>query len=373
MALTGAWLALGATASARAQVPEASTPSEAPSGSSRAARHVPRVVLLGAPDTLARALRTALRPWGMTLERSAGATPEPTLPGTALRAGELARELRAEVLVWISANADGAALWIYEASRDTVRARPFPDRPVDEALAAALALSVKTWLLSPSVEPELAPPAVVDDTVPTSMATPAEAPAPPPRTVAPGDLEEPTPMPALSRSQLVAFTALRLGARQPKHGEPRHGVEVRAAPWLGAGGSTGLWLGARVEMGQPQPAQNALFRGTHYEWGGGLAIGVVQRLAPAFNVGLHVGAAFSRTSVYGTLLSDGTAAETSRWGAAALARPELEVSWGPAGLLLQTALGVPLRRERYTADQLEVLQTRSLWWMLGGAVRVNLF
>jgi hypothetical protein len=132
-------------------------------------------------------------------------------------------------------------------------------------------------------------------------------------------------------------------------------------------------MAARLETGQAERAENALFRGTHYEWGGGMTIGLVQRLSPFFHVGVHAGGAFSRTRVSGTLLSDATAAETSRWGAAAVARPELEVSLGPAGLLLQTALGVPLRRERYTADQLELLRTRSLWWMLGGAVRVDLF
>lgn len=373
MALTGAWLALGATAFARDAVPEEPPSRRAPSGSSRAARSVPRVILLGAPETLARALRTALRPWGMTLESRAGDTPEPTLPGTALQAGELAREMGAEVLVWISANDDGAALWIYEASKETVRARPFPDRPLDEALAAALALSVKTWLLSPTVvEPEPAPPPPDDDAA-APMATPAAAPlSPPARAVAPDQLEPPTPSTS-PRSQLVVFTALRLGARQPREGEPRHGVEVRAAPWLGSGGSTGLWLGARLETGQAEPAENVLFRGTHYEWGGGFSIGVVQHLAPTFKVGLHAGPAFSRTRVSGTLLSDATAAETSHWGAAGVVRPELELSLGPAGLLLQTALGVPLRRERYTADELELLRTRSLWWMLGGAVRVDLF
>jgi hypothetical protein len=308
----------------------------------------------------------------MTLESRAGETPEPTLPGTALRAGELARELRAEALVWISANQDGAALWIYEASRDTVRARPFPDRPLDEALAAALALSVKTWLLSPSVEPELAPPPVVDE-LPAPEATPSEAPASPARTAAPDEPQEPAPVPPAARSRLVASTGWRLGARQPRDGEARHGIELRAAPWLSAGGATGLWLGARLETGQAQEAENALFRGTHHEWGGAVTVGVMQRLVPALDVGLHLGAAFSRTRVYGTLLLDGTAAETSRWGATALARPELELSLGAAGLLLQTALGVPLGRERYTADGLELLRTRSLWWMIGGAVRVDLF
>lgn len=373
IALAGAWLALGSAAFAQAPVQEGPAQEQAPSANSRAARRVPRVVLLGAPETLARALQTALRPWGMKLERRTGDTPQPTLPGTALRAGELARELGAEVLVWISANEDGAALWIYEASKETVRARPFPARPLDEALAAALALSVKTWLLSPSVEPEPAPAPPVEDAAPAPTAAPAADTVIPPRRVAPSDVENTTVVPSMPRSQLLVFTAVRFGARLPQDGEPRHGVEVRAAPWLGAGGKTGLWLGARLEMGPPRPAENAFFRGVHYEWGGGMTLGVVQRLAPVLSVSLHAGVAFGRTRVSGTLLADGTAAETSRWGAAALARPELEVHLGPAAVLLQTALGAPLRRERYTADQLELLRTRSHWWMLGGAVRVDLF
>jgi hypothetical protein len=57
--------------------------------------------------------------------------PPPTLPGAAQSAAALARELDAEALVWLSRNADGAALWIYDASKDTVVARPIPDPPLE--------------------------------------------------------------------------------------------------------------------------------------------------------------------------------------------------------------------------------------------------
>jgi hypothetical protein len=45
----------------------------------------------------------------------------------------------------------------------------------------------------------------------------------------------------------------------------------------------------------------------------------------------------------------------------------------PVGLILQAALGTSPWRKRYVADDVNVLETSDIWWMLGGALRVGVF
>src|SRR5689334_12863741 len=90
------------------------------------------IVLVAPPPLLADAVRASLAPWRIdvvVVDRSAGA---PEALAAAQRAGFVAWRDGHELVFW-----------------DTVRAqrerRPLPDR-LDEADAAALALSIKTWM-----------------------------------------------------------------------------------------------------------------------------------------------------------------------------------------------------------------------------------
>jgi hypothetical protein len=354
-------------------------PSSAPSRSRE-------VVLLVASERLNHALRAALAPWGMRVERVVRANPMPTLPGTALHASALARELDAQVLVWLSSNEDGAALWLYEASKDTITVRPFPDKPLDQALSAALALSVKTWLRSSDLKASRsATPEAPDRSVPV----PAEAEEvdevddvgdrdmddviAAPETPQSPEESQPALRVAPVRWQVLIHAAARHGAIQPAAFETRYGVDVRLSPWQSDARATTSWLGVRVELGQPQDIGNSRFSGVYSEWGGGLSAGIAHRLGELVNVALHLGATLHRGSVTGTLLVDSTPAERGNWGAGAQVRPELELSFGHFGIVMQPTLGVALWKGLYTADDLEVLEPGPLWWTLGGAARVDLF
>jgi hypothetical protein len=327
------------------------------------------VVLLDPPQQLERAVRAALLPWGMRIQRAVREAPAPTLPGTALHAAVLARELDTKTLVWLSSNADGAALWVYDASKNTIMARPIPDAPLDRALAAALALSVKTWLRSPEQDLEAVAPAVEAPVARAPVAAPAPI-APPP---AGGASRDAAPRPSeAARWQIVVHAAARRGAFDQTVFESRYGLEVRMSPGPRALDTRWIWA-ARIETGGAQGVANAAFQGTYSELRAGASLGVAHRLAEPLSLAFHVGPTVHRGSVWGTLLSDRSAAERDGWGVAAQLRPEVELALGPIGILVQPTLGVSIWGERYEADRQVLLETRPVWWMLGAALRAEIF
>jgi hypothetical protein len=342
--------------------------------------------LLDLSPPLVRALRTALLPWGMRLQLVARHQPEASLPGSALRARALARELQADVLVWVSRNADGAALWMYEASDDAIRARPIA-LPLNGARAAALALSVKTWLrLDDEPPPAAEPPEPArSESALSAPALPAlalSAPAPayppaaraePPRDVQPSN-EIPQPAPLRSaRARVLLQAAAHAGALQPTRLTASYGVELRALGWRSEAGGQRLWLAARLDAAAASRVNEAAFRGSYSRWGGGLAAGLGQRLTPALYANLLGGATLDRATLSGKLLPESLAVERSRWQATLHLRPELELQFAPISLILQPALCASPRQQRFVAGGIEVLHTRSLWWTLGAAVGLDLF
>ncbi|RMH43730.1 MAG: hypothetical protein D6689_04335 [Deltaproteobacteria bacterium] len=106
-----------------------------------------RVVLVAPGPALADAVSTALEPWGVAVDVAPAGSLGDALPGAARRARTLARRRQADAVAWISTNADGAAVWIYDARSDDVVARPLAVAPpLDPAHAAAVALTLKTLL-----------------------------------------------------------------------------------------------------------------------------------------------------------------------------------------------------------------------------------
>src|SRR5689334_6340982 len=94
-----------------------------------------RVLVFQASAPLERALRTALMPWGMSVENAA----EPSdIPNSVTDAGALARELGADALVW--AAPQRRELWVYDHTTETLSVRAMPRTALNETRAAALAL-----------------------------------------------------------------------------------------------------------------------------------------------------------------------------------------------------------------------------------------
>jgi hypothetical protein len=346
-----------------------------------------RVVLLDAPLEFERALRTALLPWGMHVENVMRGKPVSSLPGAAIYANALARELSADALVWLSRSPEGAALWTYDVWSDTVVARPSPDRRLDEPLAAALALSVKTWLRLSDLTLNVAGTSATDaagtseraELTPAPSGLAAELDQDRPRQTRTrrdddrDDTSRDDDQDDAARWQVVIHAAGRRGAIQRNVLETRYGLEGRVAAWRSDARLTRLWLGLRLETGEPRSVSSDTFRGTYSELGAGPSVGISQRIVPFLNVGVQAGGTLQLQSVFGTLLPDGAPADRTKLAVGLRIGPELELLLEPVGLILQGAVGTSPRRKLYVADGVPVLETRGVWWILGGALRVGVF
>jgi hypothetical protein len=381
------WLSLGLAAWAR--------PVEA-----RGVERTRRVILMQPSPALERALRTALMPWGMRVARSQTRARSVT-PRNREQARVLARQLRADALVWLSASSRQHQLWLYDNASGALTIRGVPAPPFDETRAAALALSVKTELRKGTLA-DLTPPGsepaakrVVPDKPASAgepnAATAADAStsaevAPPKPVAAPqaplaGEADGPRRASSQWREPFEAPTLrllLHAGARGGASSlgiiEGRYGVEGRWAPWANPTSLTTLWLGARFDLGLPQTIDTTLFRGEYSEIGAGLGVGASVHVTRWLDLGVQLGASVYTASMSGTLLPELREAEgTRRYGSLLYLRPEVELSLGTFGFVVQPALGAALARQRYE-DQLtgsEVMEMSPVWWQLGAAFRVD--
>jgi hypothetical protein len=333
------------------------------------------VLLIGRARPLERALRTALSPWGLRVQRLESRGVELELQGAADRAAVLAQELDADALIWLGANSRGETqLWLYDATRGTTSARSMPNALIDARLSAALALSIKTALRSSSPRTTDAP---ATNTTPTKTAPTASAPAQTASalpSVGPLDGDS-APTATGSRAaelRLALSTALRWGALSRGLTEQRYGVELRWAPWARPlWEETDLWLSVRFDLGDEPRLVSSSFKGRYSQTGAGLAVGVSRRWGSFVDLGGQLGVCVDRGSLSGTLLSDGTRAAQSRFGATVVLRPELAFSVGPLALLLQPGLGAAIGRQRYVADGQVVLETGHFSGLLGMGLRLN--
>jgi hypothetical protein len=343
-----AWLALALLTASHA--PAAGTPS-AP----------PRILLLDTPPALERALRTALSPWGMQVAVHPSASDAEGLAARPERAGALARAFSAAALVWLEAASGERRLWLFDASKGTSTSRDVPRGALDQALAAALALSIKTQLRGASAD--AAAPA---EPVVTANPTP---PAPPPAR----DVVRAEPLTRHAPSWLLlVLVAVRRGALEPAATETRLGAELRWSPALGrASDVIAPWLGARLDAGPETDVSGQSFRGQYGELGGSLALGVTRRLSQLFSTGLQLSVSLYSASLEGTRLPDTALAPETRWGSALQLRPEMGLSFGAIGFVVQPVLGTTLRRQSFIVGEAEVLDTRPVWWMFGVGASVS--
>jgi hypothetical protein len=124
------------------------------SGTSAGSTGERRVAVIQPDRELLRALSIALSPWGLETVRSDAALPASSQPEAVQAASRLARQLDVQALVWITSAERGSLLWVFEASSGDVTARLIAETPpFDSAVAAAIALSVKTVLRSSGVAP----------------------------------------------------------------------------------------------------------------------------------------------------------------------------------------------------------------------------
>jgi hypothetical protein len=397
--LVAAWIATGSLIAAAWATPASAADTE----------RTRRVVLMQPSPALERALRTALMPWGMRVARPQSRARPPATPQNSEQARLLAQSLRADALVWISATSRRHELWLYDNTSGSLTARGVPAPPFDETRAAALALSVKTELrkgtLADSAPPagetaaksvasekpaetsEVAPPA--DEPSASSDASALEASPPKSSEAPPPDIaldtprravfepEEPYDAPSL---RFLLHGGARLAASSLDGVEGRYGVEGRWTPWASPTAMSTLWFGARFDLGLPRTIATENFRGEYSEVGAGLGAGVSVHATRWLELGGQLGASVYTASMSGTLpLERQLAQDTRKYGAALHLRPEVDLSLGAVGIVIQPALGLALARQLYQVRRTledetrtdEVMEMSPLWWQLGGAFRVD--
>jgi hypothetical protein len=115
-----------------------------------------RVAAVDPDMELTHALDLALSPWGATVVEVRLQAPGGTMPIAVERARDIAREVQADVVVWVSSAEGGYALWIYDADSDHTSSRGLETAPpFDGETAAGIALAVKTLLRGTVVAPPL--------------------------------------------------------------------------------------------------------------------------------------------------------------------------------------------------------------------------
>jgi hypothetical protein len=285
-----------------------------------------RLLLVDPDAELEAALRVALDPWGTTIEAEMISGPGNTMPGSADRARAMARQRRAEAVVWISQSDDGFALWMYDARRDRVVVRRLTTPPpFDAPTAASVALIVKTLLRHSDVPP------------------PAER------------VDEPAEEPWL-RVGLLA------GARLPPISEasvePRLGLRIAGWP-RGLGGHVGASIEATGGLGLD--VDSARFRG---HWTQAVVLASAHGrlgVGDAMDVGLAVGAGLDITTLNGVVVDPTRRASAHRINPLASAHGELGWWLSPV-LRLGLRLGFvhPLRTQTYLVRGETVLRGKSL-------------
>lgn len=274
-----------------------------------------RSVAVVAPDPqLLRALDVALAPWGTNItevhpiESPAAMAPD--------RARAIARETRADVVLWVSPDGGRQTVWIYDATLDHVGSRRVDATPpFDPTTAAAVALSVKALLRSTVVAP------LPERTVPAS--------------------EEPTW--ALGMSAGFADHLTQVAGHVTQAPEGRLGLHASAWPALlshqfGVVLDASLGTGVGVQAPARVDSQNYTFMYTlhEYEFEAGLAA----RLAtsPTFALEPSLSASVVLVQLDGTLTPVGASASTASEHAFEVAagfQPAVAASVTPPGTRLR--------------------------------------
>lgn len=288
-----------------------------------------RIVVAGADGALVPALRAALEPWALELV-TVDEDPGTAMPAAAQRARAIALAHDARAVVWVSGDAAGHALWVYDVADDRVDARPLASAPpYDEPTAAAIALSTKTLLLHSAVAPD------------ELRLVPRGARAPTPRRV-----RFTSTASAHVRRTEAASVETRLGFGVwwwPEALDDRAGFAVHAA----AGPGTALDDPAFV--GRFTAVTAGALAGYDVALGGGV------RLVPQLGASVHW------TALDGAVLDRGLTVHVSRANPSLDAAVELrrELVAG-VGLGVRVSMSYMLRSQRYLVDGEPILDLPSV-------------
>jgi hypothetical protein len=279
----------------------------------KAASAESRSVAVVAPDPqLLRALDVALAPWGTNITEV-----HPIESPTAMapdRARAIARETRADVVLWVSADGGHQTVWIYDVASDHVSSRRVEATPpFDPTTAAAVALSVKALLRSTVVAP------LPERTAPVS--------------------EEPSW--ALGVSAGFADHLTEVAGHVTQGPEGRFGLHASVWPAI-VSHELGVVLDASIGTGVDVqvPAQNYNFTYTLHEYEFEVGVGARLAASPTFALEPSLSAAVVLIQLDGTLTpvaSSGASAQEHAFRVAAGFQSAVAVSLTPPGTRLRIA------------------------------------
>jgi hypothetical protein len=113
------------------------------------------LALLNPPESLTRSAIPALSPWGIDVVSVDDLAPPSETTAALRQARALAATRNVDAVAWFIETSDARNLLVYERSSDQLVSRDVPAGPMDSAMAAANALSLKTVLRSISAHAEM--------------------------------------------------------------------------------------------------------------------------------------------------------------------------------------------------------------------------
>ena len=330
------------------------------------------VAVAGAPPNVAKAITTALSPWGIHVVAVSATISTSDVAAATAAARALAKEEDAGAIVWLAVADDGrASLWMYDSETEAVAVRPLTQpRPFDDASAAAIALSVKTLLrtttMAPPRERAPAPAASASSVAPVSSASAA-----PSASASPAPLASAAPSASASQappSPSPAPSASSRAASQTTPARPTWRVEALVFGRAPTGANDGVaiagglaasfWpsvFGHRIGAGLDFLAGPSLdvsgprFAGTFSDTSFGATVRARFDRAP-LAIEMDLRPALHLTSLSGTSLATARALSVTRGDVSVglFVVPELELG-------RRIAVGVPLGLDTFLRTQLYVL------------------
>jgi hypothetical protein len=309
-------------------------------GSARAGTR--RVALLDSDAELLHAVSIALSPWAIEVIMPDAAAPSASPPQAVTRAGELARQLEVNALVWVSIASGESVVWMYDADTGKVSSRAQPAiLPFDAPAAAAVALSLKTLLRATDLAPE--PERLRASWAGTSW-------------LAPVRLEVGGGVRAFANHALTPYFEVGAAFWWEEGGPGAWGIALRGALTTGAGVETDS-LSASVRETAVSAAVRRFVR-----------VGEIVAIVPSVGSGLHV------STLEGALVGGGSAVSDTRANASldvGLAFPIRLLGQVDAGFYLSGSY--LLRHQRYLVGARTGFEAWPYFAEFGAQVATTLF
>jgi hypothetical protein len=297
--------------------------------------HAGKVVAVHADPTFLDATRVALVSWHVDVVTSDAAMPGTNLDVALESARRIARAEDARAVVWI----EGGSLWVYDDRAHAIAVRPLPSPPPwDEATSAAIALTVKTLLLSAFEAPQ-----ETHSTLPHR-----EHEAPPTKKKTP-----PAPPAAIHTVRILTLAGLRVPTNASDKAAARFGVDLTYFPSF-AKGRAGLAL--TTDVGPSVLVDHApYFAGTFTDVIGAAQIRLRLPLRSWLGLELGVGPGVHFSALEGSSASLGLAGRVTRIDGSIEAMLGTELSWKILRVSPIVGTSFLLHYQHYAASGVQIL------------------